>query len=97
MTDGLGSHAATLEQLELSHLHHPGRLREHNRAENSHLPIRKRERHMQGFKSQGSAQRFLTVHFARYNTFHTQRQLVSGSRLHRFRAAAPAVWILAVT
>ena len=72
VTDGLGSYAAALETLGLSDLHSPGRLRENNRAENSHLPIRKRERHMQGFKSQASAERFLTVQSAVYNTFYTQ-------------------------
>ena len=96
VTDGLGYYPAALEQLGLSHLHHPGRLRENNRAENSHLPIRKRERHMQGFKSQASAQRFLTVQAAVYNAFYTQRHLVSRSTLRRFRADAHAAWNAAV-
>jgi two-component system OmpR family response regulator len=39
-TDGLSSYASALEQLGLRDLHRPGRLRENNRAENSHLPIR---------------------------------------------------------
>jgi putative transposase len=56
-TDGLGSYVAALQELGLRHLHRPGRLRENNRAENSHLPIRRRERKMQGFKSIPSAQR----------------------------------------
>ncbi len=42
-TDGLASYGAALDQLELRHLHRPGRLRENNRVENSHLPIRRRE------------------------------------------------------
>lgn len=56
----------------LDHVHRPGRLRENNRAEDSLLPIRTREREMQLFKSQASAQRFLTTHAGVYNTFYTQ-------------------------
>ena len=33
-----------------------------NRAENSHQPTRRRERHMKRFKSAGQAQRFLSAH-----------------------------------
>ena len=62
ITDGLASYEAALSELGLRHLHHPGRLRENNRAENSLLPIRRRERKQQGFKSRASAQRFLTTH-----------------------------------
>ena len=53
---------AALRVLGLEDRHRPGRLRENNRAENSHLPIRRRERKMQGLKSLPSAQRFLTTH-----------------------------------
>src|SRR5665213_3974239 len=59
-TDGLPSYPAALDDLGLRDRHRPGRLRENNRAEHSHLPIRRRERKMQRFKSQSSAQRFLT-------------------------------------
>ena len=41
-------------------------MRANNRAENSHLPIRRRERKMQRFKSQGQAQRFISTHAAVY-------------------------------
>jgi hypothetical protein len=47
---------------------------------------------MQGFKSVGSAQRFLSTHAATYNTFNVQRHLVS-ARTHRaFRASAMQTW-----
>ena len=95
-TDGLASYGAALEQLELRHLHRPGRLRDNNRVENSHLPIRRRERQQQSFKSQASAQRFLTTHAAIYNTFNTQRHLISRSTLRRLRAEADTAWTAAV-
>jgi len=91
--DGLQSYPAALETLGLRHLHSPGRLRENNRAENSHLPIRRRERQQQLFKSQASAQCFLTTHAAIYNTFYTQRHLISRPTLRRFRVGANAAWV----
>ena len=95
-TDGLGSDVAALDQLELRQLHRPGRLRENNRAENSHLPIRRRERQQQLFKSQASAPRFLTTHAAIYNTFNHQRHLISRPTLRRFRDEAATAWAGAV-
>ncbi len=95
-TDGLASYGAALDKLDLRHLHRPGRLRENNRAENSHLPVRRRERQQQRFKSQASAQRFLTTHAAIYNTFSIQRHLISRPTLRRFRAQADAAWAAAV-
>ena len=95
ITDGLRSYSLALRELQLQHLHHPGRLRENNRAENSHLPIRRRERKMQGFKSQASAQKFLTTHAAVYNTFYLQAHLIGRSTLRRFRGGALAEWAAA--
>lgn len=91
-TDGLSSYAAALRELDLIDLHRPGRLRENNRAENLHLPIRRRERNAQGFKSQASAQRFLTIHAATYNTFYVQRHLISRQTLRRFCSEPLRVW-----
>ncbi|MBX9574010.1 MAG: hypothetical protein K2X07_00025 [Caulobacteraceae bacterium] len=51
---------------------------------------------MIGFKSAASAQRFLTVHAAVYNTFYTQRHLASRGTLRTLRAQAHAAWIAAV-
>ena len=95
-TDGLASYGAALDLLQLRHIHRPGRLRENNRIECSHLPIRRRERQQQLFKSQDSAQRFLTTHAAIYNTFNIQRHLISRPTLRRFRADADAAWAAAV-
>jgi putative transposase len=62
------------------------------RAENSHQPLRRRERKMQGFKSIKSAQRFVSVHAAVYNTFNVQRHLVRRPTHRQFRTAAHNSW-----
>ncbi|MBP9233274.1 MAG: IS6 family transposase, partial [Hyphomonadaceae bacterium] len=51
-TDGLKSYASALREVGLDHRHRQGHLRDNNRAENSHLAIRRRERKMLNFKSQ---------------------------------------------
>jgi transposase-like protein len=94
-TDKLGSYGAAFRQLGLTCPHQQG-LRANNRAENSHQPVRRRERKVQRFKSAKSAQRFLNLHAAVYNTFNLQRHLISRSTLLRFRAEAWGQWELAV-
>jgi transposase-like protein len=70
-------------------------MRDNNRAENSHLLIRRRERKQQKFKSQGSAQRFLSTHAAVYNTFNFQPHLIRRATLRQFRAQARQAWAAA--
>jgi putative transposase len=95
VTDGLKSYGSALTELGLQERHRPGRLRENNRTENSHLPIRRRERKMLGFKFPPSAQRFLTTHAGVYNTVNTERHLISRKTLRVFRADAYAAWAAA--
>jgi len=94
VTDKLPSYGAALRELELSK-HHDFGGRKNNRAENSHLPERQRERRMQRFKSPGSSQRFLSVHASIYNTFYVQRHLISRKTLRQFRDEAMSVWQIA--
>jgi len=94
-TDKLASYRAASRELGCSARHRPGKMLGNNRAENSHLPIRRRERKQQKFKSQGSAQRFLATHAAIYNTFNVQRHLIRRSTLRLFRAEADAAWAAA--
>ena len=91
MTDKLPSYGAALSELGMSARHITGG-RINNRAENSHLPIRQRERRMQRFKSAGAAQRFLSTHAAIYNTFNVQRHLISRRTLRQFRTEAMNRW-----
>src|SRR6516164_8125355 len=96
VTDKLRSYASAFRQLRLSCPHEQG-IRRNNRAENSHQPVRRRERKVQRFKSPRSAQRFLSIHAAVHNTFNLQRHLVSRSTLRKFRTEAAAQWKSAVT
>jgi putative transposase len=91
VTDKLRSYGSAFRQLKLICRHEQG-LRKNNRAENSHQPVRRRERKMQRFKSTRSAQRFLNTHAAVHNTFNLQRHLVSRSTLRTFRAEAASAW-----
>src|ERR1700674_4401502 len=88
-TDRLRSYGAAFQHLGLS-CHHEQGLRQNNRAENSHQVVRRRERKLQGFKSPGSAQRFLSMHAAVHDTLNLQRHLVSRSTLRIFRSDAAA-------
>jgi transposase-like protein len=91
VTDKLRSYASAARHLRLTCRHEQG-LRKNTRAENSHQPVRRRERKLQRFKSARSAQRFLSMHGAVYNTFNFQRYLISRSTLQIFLAEATAEW-----
>ena len=91
VTDKLRSYGSAIRKLGLCAEHEQG-LRKNNRAENSHQPVRRRERKMQRFKSPKSAQRFLAIHAAVYNLFNVQRHLISRRTLRRFRTSAMAEW-----
>ncbi len=91
-TDGLSSYKKAMREIGMRDRHRPGRLKDNNRAENSHLPIRRRERKQQKFKSQASAQRFLSTHAAIYNTFNVQTHRISRPTHRLYRARAMEVW-----
>ena len=84
VTDHYRAYDAALRDLGLSCIHHRGK-RLNNRAASSHVPIRRRERKMQGFRSARSAQRFLSSYSASYNTFNVSRHLY-----HRRHPSHPA-------
>ena len=94
-TDKLRSYGAAFKEIGLSAGHEQG-VYQNNWAEVSHQPLRRREWKMQRFKSPGSAQRFVSMHAATYNTFNLQRHLISRRTLRTFRAQAMADWNAAV-
>jgi transposase-like protein len=92
VTDRYAAYGAALSDLDLTTPVHISAKRMNNRAESSHVPVRRREWKLQGFKSPASAQRFLSIHAATYNTFTIPRHLTS-ARTHRLlRAEAFSAW-----
>jgi len=89
ISDKLRSYGAAKRQVmpRVEHRSHKGL---NNRDENSHVPLRKRERSMQGFRSPGSLQRFVSIFSAVRNLFVPPRLQRSalGIRFHRLQAMA---------
>ena len=94
VTDRLGSYGAALNLLGMKHLQDVGG-RKNNRAECSHVPIRRRERKSQRFRSVKNAQKLLSAHGQIYNLFNHRRHLISRSTLRKFRAQAQIEWNVA--
>ena len=63
-----------------------------NRAENSHLPFRRRERAMLRFRRMRSLQRFAALHASVSNHFNQERRLSSRRLFKQNRAAALTEW-----
>jgi putative transposase len=63
-----------------------------NRAENSHLPFRRRERAMLRFRRMRSLQKFAAVHSSVHNHFNLERHLNQRDRFKENRTAALAEW-----
>jgi putative transposase len=94
VTVRLQSYPAAFRAIGLT-AHHDRGLRANNRAENSHLAIRRRERKQQHFKSADSAQSFLSVHAATHNTFYHQRHLTNRAKYKQLRAGSFDAWAIA--
>ena len=93
VTDRLGSYGAALKLLGLKHLQDVGG-RKNNRAECSHVPIRRRERKSQRFRSVRNTQKVLSAHAQIYNLFNHRRHLISRNTLRKFRIKADVEWNL---
>ncbi|WP_422026688.1 IS6 family transposase [Roseovarius sp.] len=91
VTDRLPSYQAALRELGCGDLQSCGRWL-NNRAENSHLPFRRRERAMQRFRRMRSLQKFASVHSSVFNHFNQDRSLSSRDIFKLNRTAALAEW-----
>ncbi len=91
VTDKLRSYGAALKQTGGAERHETGRWL-NNRAENSHLPFRRRERAMLRFRRMRSLQKFVSVHASVHNHFNQERDLYSRENFKLNRAAALSEW-----
>ena len=90
-TDRFRSYGAALKQLGRGDDREMGR-GINNRAENSHLPFRRRERAMLRFRRMRTLQKFASVHATVHNHFPTERHLRNREDCKTTRAAAHAEW-----
>jgi transposase-like protein len=91
VTDKWRAYAAAFRDLGLNASHHQAKWK-NNRIEGSHVRVRRRELAMQGFRSPGAAQRFLSIHAAVYNHFTTYRHLISATEHRNRRDQAFKAW-----
>ena len=90
-TDGLRSYKAAMNEIGNADRHEVGRWA-NNRAENSHLPFRRRERAMNRFRRMKTLQKFSSVHAQVHNHFSQERHLVDRQTYRERRSAALAEW-----
>ena len=91
VTDKLRSYGAAMKEIGNADRQETGRWR-NNKAENSHLPFRRRERAMQRFRRMRCLQMFAAVHASVFNHFNSDRSLTSRQHFKLNRAAALAEW-----
>ncbi len=91
VTDGLRSYRAAMVELGNEDKQEIGRWT-NNRAENSHLPFRRRERAMLRFRRMKTLQKFASVHANVHNHFALERHLIDRQTYKERRSAALAEW-----
>ena len=91
VTDKLRSYGAALKEIGNADRQETGRW-VNNRAENSHLPFRRRERAMLRFRRLRRLQKFVSVHASVLNLFNSERSLQSRPNFKLNRAAALSEW-----
>jgi putative transposase len=91
VTDRLRSYGAAMRKIGNADPQVTGR-HENNRAENSHLPFRRRERAMARFRQMRSLQKLVGAHASVHNHFNHDRSLERRSRFKDLRQAALIEW-----
>ncbi|WP_417832790.1 IS6 family transposase [Terasakiella sp.] len=90
-TDKLKSYSAALKEIGMAGKHETGQWM-NNRAENSHLVFRRRERGMNKFRSMTSLQKFLGVQTQVQNHFSGERHLNKRHIFKESRSASLVEW-----
>ncbi|MEY8099635.1 IS6 family transposase [Falsihalocynthiibacter sp. S25ZX9] len=91
VTDKLRSYGAAMKVIGAVAKQETGRWK-NNRAENSHLPFRRRERAMIRFRRMRTLQKFVSVHASVFNHFNQERSLSQRDHFKMNRTAALAEW-----
>lgn len=91
VTDKLRSYGAAMKGIGNTDKHDTDH-RQNNRAENYHLPFRRRERAMQRFRRMRTLQKFVAVHASVHNLFSLERALHSRDNFKANRTAALDEW-----
>lgn len=91
VTDKLPSYKSALRELGIVSRQETGRWL-NNRAENSHQPLRRREKVMGKFRRSESLQKFAAVQSSVHNLFNLERHLYRREDFKENRAAALAEW-----
>ena len=91
VTDRLRSYGAAMKVIGNAPKQETGRWL-NNRAENAHLPLRRRERAILRFRRLRSLQKFVSVHASVLNLFNSERSLKSRPNFTLNRATALSEW-----
>lgn len=90
-TDSLASYRAAMKEIGNIDRQEVGR-HENNRAENSHLPFRRRERAMLRFRRMSHLQKFTSTHASLHNDFNLDRHINRRQTFKSKRDAALLEW-----
>jgi putative transposase len=90
-TEGLRSYKAAMKELGNAGKQVVGRSA-NNRVENSHQPLRRRERAMLRFRRMKTLQKFASVHASVHNLFNQERHLTSRKTYKERRSEALSEW-----